>query len=202
MPTSDSQRGEAPTPTEPGWYNDPSGKDSHQAYWDGQQWTGATRSGSSAPADVPPKGGGVPGWVWLLVAALVGVALIASWIGGTEGRVLSGTLEDIASSLEGSNTASNPSDRIVLEGKGDGATRSFSLGGGSYAVTTEVGNDCFYSFTLKDPSDGSRVESITSMTEPGSTTVSLHGIDPGSYYVDVITGPAPSCPWEQVWVSS
>lgn len=32
-----------PLPTEPGWYNDPEGRYSHQAYWDGEAWTGATR---------------------------------------------------------------------------------------------------------------------------------------------------------------
>jgi hypothetical protein len=31
------------TPTVPGWYYDPTGKASHQAWWDGTAWTGATR---------------------------------------------------------------------------------------------------------------------------------------------------------------
>ncbi|MGA8040638.1 MAG: DUF2510 domain-containing protein, partial [Acidimicrobiia bacterium] len=25
-------------PTAPGWYNDPTGKATHQAYWDGEKW--------------------------------------------------------------------------------------------------------------------------------------------------------------------
>jgi hypothetical protein len=32
-------------PTLPGWYHDPSGRATHQAWWDGDQWTGATRPG-------------------------------------------------------------------------------------------------------------------------------------------------------------
>lgn len=28
----------------PGWYSDPSGKAQHQAYWDGEKWTGETRT--------------------------------------------------------------------------------------------------------------------------------------------------------------
>jgi hypothetical protein len=30
-------------PVKPGWYNDPTGTHSHQAYWDGSKWSGATR---------------------------------------------------------------------------------------------------------------------------------------------------------------
>lgn len=30
-------------PVEPGWYEDPSGEATHEAYWDGEKWTGATR---------------------------------------------------------------------------------------------------------------------------------------------------------------
>lgn len=194
----------SPAPTEPGWYNDPSGEATHQAYWDGKQWTGATRPNPSGPVSLPPKRG-VPTWVWI-VGALVLVAVVVSQLNSND---VPQTFAEIASELEGSDFSDSedpPSptatDRISVEGQGDGATRSFDLSGGSYDVTTQVGNDCFYSFTLKDPADGSRVESITTMSEPGSTTVSMHGIDPGTYYVDVITGPAPSCPWEQTWASS
>ena len=30
-------------PQNPGWYSDPEGKLPHQAYWDGEKWTGETR---------------------------------------------------------------------------------------------------------------------------------------------------------------
>lgn len=30
-------------PTKPSWYNDPEGRYSHQAYWDGTGWSGETR---------------------------------------------------------------------------------------------------------------------------------------------------------------
>jgi hypothetical protein len=39
------------TPTVPGWYHDPSGVATHQAWWDGQRWTGATRPD---PGEFPP----------------------------------------------------------------------------------------------------------------------------------------------------
>lgn len=31
------------SPPEPGWYKDPEGVHQHQAWWDGEKWTGATR---------------------------------------------------------------------------------------------------------------------------------------------------------------
>ena len=36
---------------EPGWYNDPEGVYSHQAYWDGEKWTGEIRLGRKAERD-------------------------------------------------------------------------------------------------------------------------------------------------------
>jgi len=113
------------------------------------------------------------------------------------------TFDALSQELDGgSQTPSNVNDRVTLSGGGDGETRQFTLGGGSYTVRTEVGNDCYYSFTLRDPSDGSRVKSVTSMSDVGSSTVSVHGVDPGTYYIDVITGSAPDCPWDQTWTSS
>jgi hypothetical protein len=45
--TSDYGEGPLPAglvePTVPGWYNDPTGQASHQAYWDGGRYTGAVR---------------------------------------------------------------------------------------------------------------------------------------------------------------
>ena len=40
-------------PTTSGWYNDPSGRATHQAWWDGTRWTGATRPG---PGEFPDAG--------------------------------------------------------------------------------------------------------------------------------------------------
>jgi hypothetical protein len=187
-----------------GWYNDPSGAVTHQAYWNGERWTGDTRPGPQAALGVKQRRSGC-----LVIALVVGallivgfiVALVAVQLAGNE---VSEIFSNMGSPVDGETapTASGGSDRITLEGEGDGDTESFSLSGGSYTIVTEVGNDCFYSFTLRDVTDGSRVEDITSMDEAGSTTVSLHGIEAGTYYVGVITGPAPSCPWSQRWTSS
>ena len=40
---------EGNTPTSAGWYSDPEGKQPHQAYWNGAEWTGKTRHPSYKP---------------------------------------------------------------------------------------------------------------------------------------------------------
>lgn len=184
-----------------GWYSDPAGKASHQAYWNGEQWTGATRPSPSESASSDSRSG-LPRWVWVVG----GIAILAIWIGSQldSQSDVEETFEEIAAALDNDDTpaTSGGNDRVTLEGQGEGDTNTFSLSGGSYEIRTEVGNDCYYSFTLRDPSDGSRVDRITTMSEPGSNTVSLHGISSGTYYVAVITGPAPACPWSQRWTSS
>jgi hypothetical protein len=191
-----------PTQAPAGWY--PSAEAGHEAYWDGERWTGATRPGSgTGPATSPAKRSGcaiAAIVVGALILLVIVIAVVSVQIAGNE---ISETFSEIGAGLEdGEDAPSGASDRITLEGEGDGDTASFSLSGGSYSIVTEVGGECFYSFTLEDLADGSRVESITTMDEPGSTTVSLHGIEPGDYYLGVITGPAPSCPWSQRWTSS
>lgn len=56
-------------PVEPGWYNDPTGAYTHQAYWDGHRWTGAVRPGVPNGETANPKPG------------LAGVVSLASGIG-------------------------------------------------------------------------------------------------------------------------
>ncbi len=74
------------SPMEPGWYNDPSGQASHEAYWDGSNWTGATRpdpgiakSPSPSPVAVAKPPVYKRGWFIALVVVLgvgfVGAAL-------------------------------------------------------------------------------------------------------------------------------
>lgn len=97
---------------EPGWYNDPSGQASQQAYWDGSNWTGATRPDPGighSPSASPVAAAKSPiykrGWFIALVVVL-GVAFVgASLIEGTdtqtaktESRASSDTTQSNASS--------------------------------------------------------------------------------------------------------
>lgn len=58
----------AERPRKPGWYNDPEGVHEHQAYWDGEQWTGRTRKHKP--------------WEWVAVAVLAAVLLVILGIVG------------------------------------------------------------------------------------------------------------------------
>ncbi len=65
-------RQRAPEPTVPGWYYDPSGRVSHQAYWDGGQWTGVTRPDPMSFPAQPGGGGEADGMrKWFIALAIV-----------------------------------------------------------------------------------------------------------------------------------
>jgi len=56
------------TPALPGWYNDPEGVRPHQAYWDGEKWTGAIRRETDQPTRKNRA------WMWV-VFGIVAVAV-------------------------------------------------------------------------------------------------------------------------------
>lgn len=64
------------SPTIPGWYYDPSGSATHQAYWDGGKWTGATRPDPRRFPDAMPPRPRTNRWV--IVAIIIGVAVFAT----------------------------------------------------------------------------------------------------------------------------
>ena len=100
------------SPNEPGWYSDPSGQASHQAYWDGSNWTGATRPDpriamgpSLSPVAVAKPPVYKRGWFIALVAVLgvgfVGAALTegtATQTANTESQASSDNTQSRASS--------------------------------------------------------------------------------------------------------
>jgi len=57
----------------PGWYDDPSGQAPHQAYWDGEKWTGQIRPGprTTRRTRFPP-------WVWVAGTIVLVIALAAN----------------------------------------------------------------------------------------------------------------------------
>jgi hypothetical protein len=132
---------------------------------------------------------------WQVVLA-IGVVAVLGLVFGSDllDSLDSGptTFDEVSPTLGGSSEQVSVS--RTLEGGGERATEAFRLEG-DYVVTITTGSDCFYGFDL-DNADTSRTEeSLGLMDEPGSMTTNLFAIPSGRYFIDVITGPAPSCPW-------
>lgn len=89
-----------------------------------------------------------------------------------------------------------------LQGQGNRDSHSFELEGGSYSVETTVTGDCSYTFELARTGTGHMVQVITSLSEPGTTTVTLDDVPSDSYFVSVITDTEFSCPWSMEFTGS
>ena len=81
-----------------------------------------------------------------------------------------------------------------FSGGGEQATEAFLMGG-DYVVTVTTGSDCYYGIDLEDADGGFNWESLATRSEPGTSTTNLFAIPRGRYFIDVITGPSPDCPW-------
>ena len=64
-------------PTSPGWYRDPTGVATHEAYWDGEKWTGETRKPGGTTGE---PSGSHRAKAWLITAgALMVVGSFLPW---------------------------------------------------------------------------------------------------------------------------
>lgn len=77
-------------PTLPGWYKDPKGEKSHEAYWDGEAWTGEVRrptdGADAVPATDPAR------WLLMVAGAITALGSFLPWaqagifsLAGTDG---------------------------------------------------------------------------------------------------------------------
>jgi hypothetical protein len=84
---------------------------------------------------------------------------------------------------------------ITVSGPGQQTSSPFTLAAGNYQVHYKFGGDCFYSGELKSI-DGS-VDKFNFVTGSSATEgdTNLYGLPADPYYLDMTTGPAPSCPW-------
>jgi hypothetical protein len=88
---------------------------------------------------------------------------------------------------------------VTLGAGGQQATAPFRLDGGRYTVHYRFGGDCFHGGTLQSTSTDAFVyEDVGTGTGPIEADTNVYGIESGEYYIDMITGPAPDCPWEIV----
>ena len=84
---------------------------------------------------------------------------------------------------------------VTVSAEGDGNSAPFELEGGDYLASVQIGGDCYYGIDLEPLADGVRSKDIGTWDEAGFGENYLYGVEGGSYYVQAITGPVPSCPW-------
>lgn len=60
--------------------------------------------------------------------------------------------------------------------------------------------DCFYGSFLASADGSGFGDSIASGSGPVDGNTNVYGVEAGTYYVKMITGPSPGCPWRIVLV--
>lgn len=86
-----------------GWYNDPEGRHHHQAYWDGEKWTGATQPGTSPSTGqqefITTTNKKRSKTIWLVLGVLFvlgGIGIVSAYFGpGSDCRIYRGELAEI-----------------------------------------------------------------------------------------------------------
>lgn len=111
--------------------------------------------------------------------------------------------DDVTTATEGETTTTAPTTTAAptpapttLSGGGDTSTDPFTLDGGRYAVHYRFDGSCYYSATLESPSGEPMLVDLGTGDGPVEGDTNAYAVEPGDYYVQVITGPAPNCPWE------
>lgn len=133
---------------------------------------------------------------WLAAFALV--VLLGCAGGGATGTQRQASTTPTTAA--GPTTTATP-ERVELAGGGDGNTEPFALRGGRYKLTYEYGGDCYYSASLRTTQDAA-ADDLPTGNGPISGDGNLFGVEAGDYFLNMITGPAPGCPWKVVITSA
>ncbi|WP_234752504.1 acyltransferase family protein [Arthrobacter ramosus] len=83
---------------------------------------------------------------------------------------------------------------VTISGDGQMASKKVALKG-DYSVSWKTLGSCYYSATLKSGADSLRDPEAFTADHEASGTNNVYGLKATDYYLDVITGPAPSCGW-------
>ena len=172
-------------------------------FWDGTHWAPLQKSVEDSP---PASGHG-----WGKTAA---VAIVALFVGGFVGFAIGsgshaspsgGTVSDLGSSpVTSAQTSTAPQAPAVapvtVTGQGDTKTALFTLAGGNYTVSYDFSGPCFYGAFLDQPP--STESDLASATGPIKGTTQAYNVHAGSYYIHMISGAAPACPWTLTFVKN
>jgi hypothetical protein len=154
------------------------------------RWTAQEQAAYKAAN--PKKGMATETKVALGIVAIIGTVVLIGYLANGETSNTSQTFAEVAESLDG-NSYQLAVD-TTLKGTGEKSTNPFQLNG-DYAVVIRTSGDCYYAFDIDRTSDGHTQESLGSHDGEDDTATRIYAVPSGSYFIDVITGPSPSCPW-------
>jgi hypothetical protein len=191
----------------PGWWVASDGR-----WYPPEQHPNYTPPASSLPPP-PPAGENRTPWYrrWWAIClwVLLGLSVVGAALGGDDDD--GDDVDAVATTVDGrSRTPDDPTTTttrqpvttaahvplvVTLSGDGDQNTDTFQLNRGDYEVAYSFTGNCYYGGTLRDPDGDFLYEDLGSGSGPVSGNTNVYDLDGGTYYVDLITGPAPSCPW-------
>ena len=166
-------------------------------YWDGNRWVPLQKSEATPAAPASNSDWGkiaVAAVIALIVGGAAGFAIgSASHPTSPTGTALGGGASPPADSPAPDSPSTAPEAPTTLSAKGATNTRKFTLAGGDYTVTYNFSGSCFYGANLQQSASGGT--DLASATGPIKGTNNVYGVTAGSYYIYMISGPAPDCPW-------
>ena len=136
--------------------------------------------------------GGVAGLTSIVTTLLVIVAAVAGPIpDGAASPVQTNSTPSAQPTPAIEVTTPEPEDPAPLSFglAGDGNTARAEMGG-DYSFEWETAGDCYYGADLEGGN-----ESLFTADSATSGTGYVYDLEPGEYYVQMITGPAPGCGW-------
>ena len=93
-------------------------------------------------------------------------------------------------------TPETPASGVEFAGDGDGTSAPQPLTAGDYQIDWRTLGDCYYGADIE--SDTHSDQAFTADTISSGTNY-VYGLAAGSYRLEVITGPAPSCGWSAIF---
>jgi hypothetical protein len=88
-----------------------------------------------------------------------------------------------------------PPESVTFSAQGQQTSAPQNLRGGNYKVHYVFGGDCAYYASLKGVSNGvDKLDLATGSSKTAGDTYA-YGLPSGAVYIDMNTGPSPSCPW-------
>ncbi len=124
----------------------------------------------------------------LRAAIAIGVIVVVLAVGSALIRPKPSSTSDAPSS----STQQHADDRqsVTMAADGDGNSAQFHLEG-DYAVSWQTTGDCSYYADL----EGASHEGLFSASAAATGDGFVYSMPAGNYYVQMITGPVPRCPW-------